>query len=58
MTRVLFLFVAALGIVALIARTPSARRLLYVILALMVLYTILKLTGVIDAAAPVRNGVS
>jgi hypothetical protein len=57
MLRFVFLVLIALGVVALVTRAPLARRALYVLLGLMVLYTVLKLTGVIDAIAPSRTGV-
>jgi hypothetical protein len=56
MLRVLLLFVVCFAVVALITRRPGPRRLLYAFLALMVVYAILKLTGVIDAMAPDRMG--
>lgn len=56
MLRFAFLFIAAVAAVALVTRSPGPRRLLYVLLGLAVIYTILKLTGVIDDAVPDRMG--
>jgi hypothetical protein len=55
--RFVFLVLIALGLVAVVTRSPLARRTLWVLLGLMVLYAILKLTGVIEAIAPSRTGV-
>lgn len=56
MLRFAFLFIAAVALVALVTRAPGPRRLLYVLLGLAVIYTVLKLTGVIDTFAPDRLG--
>jgi hypothetical protein len=57
MLRILFLVVALLLLVALVTRADTLRRALYVILAAMALYAVLKTTGVIEAWAPDRIGV-
>jgi len=57
MLRFAFLLVLAIALVAVITRAPGPRRVLFVVLGLMVVYTILKLTGVIDEMAPSRTGV-
>ena len=51
------LFVVLVGI-ALSRATRASRRVLWVLAGLALLYTILKLTGVIDAMAPDRMGYS
>jgi hypothetical protein len=48
------LFVVLVGI-ALLSGNPRTRRVLWVLAGLALLYTILKLTGVIDAMAPGRG---
>ena len=48
------LFVVLVGI-ALLSGNPRTRRVLWVLAGLALLYTILKLTGVIDAMAPDRG---
>ena len=40
-----------------ITRSPRARRVLHVVLGVLALYAVLKLTGVIEAIAPDRDGV-
>jgi hypothetical protein len=57
MLRFVLLLLIALALVAVIARAPGARRVLWVALAIVLLYAALKLTGVIDALAPDRTGV-
>ena len=52
MLRYLVAFVAAVALVALVTRAPAARRALVAILGLVLLYAVLKLTGVVDALAP------
>ena len=54
MIRILFLFAALFVVIALITRTPGMRRAFYAFLAFLVVYAILKATGVIDAWAPDR----
>ena len=48
-----------LAVACLIALLPKAtrRRWLYTVAGLVLLYTLLKLTGVFEAIAPSRNGV-
>ena len=53
----LFLVAVVLALVALITRAAAARRALWVMFALAALYTVLKLTGVIEDMAPTRYGV-
>jgi hypothetical protein len=45
------------GLVAFVTRLPSVRRALLVMLGLLALYAVLKMTGVIEAIAPGRDGV-
>lgn len=56
MLRYVMVLVVAIALVALVTRATAPRRVLWVLAALMLLYTILKLTGVIDAMAPDRMG--
>lgn len=57
MFRFVLLAAGLLGAIALITRSERARRAFWVLFGLAVLYTILKLTGVIEAFAPERHGV-
>ena len=57
MLRFILLAFVALSLITLVTRNRTLRRAVYVSLALMALYAVLKLTGVIDALAPDRNGV-
>jgi hypothetical protein len=57
MIRFVFALIVAVALIALVTRAPAPRRLLYGILGLMVLYAVLKLTGVVDALAPGRMSV-
>lgn len=57
MLRLLVIVVVLLAVVALLTRAPAPRRILFVLAAFAVIYTILKLTGVIDAMAPDRIGI-
>jgi hypothetical protein len=62
MLRLVILVAVVAAIVVVIVRPRSLRlrslkRTLYVLGALAVLYTVLKLTGVIEAIAPDRAGV-
>jgi hypothetical protein len=54
MIRILFLFAAVFAVIALVTRTPAMRRTFYAVLAFLVVYAILKATGLIDAWAPDR----
>lgn len=54
MLRLLLLAALVFGVVALLTRTPGMRRAFYAFLAALVVYAILKVTGVIDAWAPDR----
>lgn len=56
MLRIVFLAAVALAVVALFTRSARLRRGLWAILVLMAVYAVLKLTGVIDAMAPDRDG--
>jgi hypothetical protein len=48
----------ALGfLVGFIARSSRMRRALHILLAVLAVYAILKITGVIEALAPERDGV-
>ena len=49
----IILFVVLVGI-AVLSGNPRTRRVLWVLAGLAILYTILKLTGVIEAMAPDR----
>jgi hypothetical protein len=57
MLRILIVIVIILAIVAFVTRAPGLRRALIAICVAAVIYTILKLTGVIEAMAPDRIGV-
>jgi hypothetical protein len=57
MLRLLVIVVVLLAVIALLTRAPTPRRILFALAAFAVIYTILKLTGVIDAMAPDRIGV-
>lgn len=56
MIRILFLFAALFAVIALITRRPGMRQAFYAFLAFLVVYAILKATGVIEAWAPDRMG--
>ena len=56
MLRLVFLLLVVLALVA-VTRAPGARWALWVALGLVLVYAVLKLTGVIDALAPSRTGV-
>lgn len=58
MLRILFLAVIALAVVAIFTRSPRARRVLWALFGLLAVYAALKATGVIEAIAPARDGVS
>jgi hypothetical protein len=55
--RYLLALALLLALAGVVARRPSARRVLLLILGTMVLYAILKITGVIEAIEPDRDGV-
>jgi hypothetical protein len=57
MLRYIFALVLVLAIAALLTRGQAARRSLWVVVALVILYAVLKLTGVIEVLAPDRIGV-
>jgi threonine/homoserine/homoserine lactone efflux protein len=57
MLRYVTVLVVILGLIAILTRSPLARRALWVMGGLAILYTLLKLTGVIEAVAPDRSGV-
>jgi hypothetical protein len=44
-------------LVSFLGRSPRMRRGLHVVLAVLAVYAILKMTGVIEAIAPDRDGV-
>lgn len=52
--RVIVAVLVAVGLVALVTRAAPVRRLLFILLGLILLYLLLKLTGVIDAIQPSR----
>jgi hypothetical protein len=55
--RYLAAIIVAVALVALATRAPATRRVLLVVLAVIVLYAVMKLTGIVDALAPDRMGV-
>jgi hypothetical protein len=57
MLRHLFALIVLLALVAMVTRARGPRRVVWVVLGLMVVYTVLKLTGAIEAMAPDRSGV-
>lgn len=57
MLRFVLVLVVAIALVAVVTRAPGPRRFLFALFGLMVVYAMLKLTGVIDAMAPSRTGV-
>ena len=57
MLRILVLAAILYVVAVLILRPRSLKRTLYVLGALAVAYTVLKLTGVFEAIAPDRTGV-
>lgn len=57
MLRLVFPVLVVVAIVMLFTRSPALRRGFHVVLALMVLYAVLKMTGVIEAILPSRDGV-
>ncbi len=56
MLRLVILATCILAAITFFTRSPRGQRALSVILGLMILYVVLKLTGVIDAIAPGRDG--
>ena len=57
MFRILVLLAAGVALVAFVTRAPRVRRALWVTLWLLGAYAVLKVTGVIEALAPARDGV-
>lgn len=57
MLRYAIIVFVVLVAIALLSGNQRTRRILWVLAALAILYTILKLTGAIDAVAPDRSGV-
>jgi hypothetical protein len=57
MLRYLVLLAAVMAGIALITRSPRLKRALKVVLAVLGVYAVLKLTGVVEAIAPDRDGV-
>ena len=55
--KYLLTLVLVVGFVAFVTRLPSVRRALLVLLGLLAFYAVLKMTGVIEAIAPDRDGV-
>ena len=55
--KYLLTLVVVVGLVAYVTRLPSVRRALMVVLGLLAFYAVLKMTGVIEAVAPSRDGV-
>lgn len=56
--KIVVTLAALLVLASFLTRLPSVRRALRILLAILVVYAILKLTGVIEAIAPSRSGVS
>ena len=56
--RYVLLLAAAIAVLGLVTGDRRAWRFFRVLLAVAVAYTVLKMTGVIDAIAPHRDGVS
>lgn len=56
MLRFVFFAAVALAVIALFTRSTRLRRGLWAVLVLMAAYAVLKLTGVIEAVAPDRDG--
>jgi hypothetical protein len=55
--KLVIALIAALALAAAVTGLPAARRALLVVLGLLALYAALKVTGVIEAIAPARDGV-
>jgi hypothetical protein len=58
MLRIVMILVVALVAVAVLSGSRRMRRVLWILAGVAILYTILKLTGVVDGIAPGRSGVS
>ena len=56
MRRLVILATCLLAAVTFFTRSPRGQRALSVIVGLMILYVVLKLSGVIDAIEPQRGG--
>jgi hypothetical protein len=57
MVRILILVALVSLVIAMITRSRSANLIFWTLLGIAVVYTLLKLSGVIEAIAPNRNGV-
>lgn len=57
MTRIFFLLVVAAAVVSLFVRSPMLRHGVRAAFVLLVVYAILKATGIVDAVFPARDGV-
>jgi hypothetical protein len=55
--KYLLTLLVVLAFVAVLTRLPSVRRALLILLGLLAAYAVLKMTGVIEALAPDRQGV-
>ena len=55
--KYLLTLVLIVALVAFVTRLPSVRRALLIVLGLLACYALLKMTGVIEALAPARDGV-
>jgi hypothetical protein len=55
--KYLLTLVVVVAFVAIVTRLPSVRRALLILLGLLAFYAVLKMTGVIGALAPDRDGV-
>jgi len=55
--KIVVTLAALLLLVGFLTRLPSVRRALLLLLGILAVYAVLKLTGVIEAIAPARDGV-
>lgn len=58
MAKVVLIAFALLAATAALTRAPRARRALWIAVCIIVAYGVLKATGIIEALAPARDGVS
>lgn len=57
MLRIILLITALAAVVALLTRSQVVLRVIYAVCALLAIYAVLKVTGVIEMIAPDRDGV-
>lgn len=55
MLRILFAVFVVLVAAAVLTRSPRIKRIVWALVGVVVLYGVLKITGVIEAIAPSRN---